>query len=155
MILHTRFRQQLVADEEVAHEEPPSGCREGRTDHSKISAQPVEQRLRHWPDITLRCGIKGRAIFEQELLTSLRYQPVGGLQRLPDRVFRRDGARLQRHHAGLTVDRYAVPRHANELRCRHAALGKRVGKVARAGEVVGYRPEKHRLLPMSAARYRI
>ena len=143
MLLHARFVEEPVADEEMAHEEGAPGRREHRADDGDGSGERVEERFRDRTDIALRRRIEGRAVFEQELAAILAAQPFQRGQALRDGLLRRYRAGLQGDDARLAIMTGIAAGNADELHGRHAAFRKRVGKVARPGEVVGDAAKKH------------
>ena len=79
MLLHAGLVQQTVADEQMALDRS-CGRSAGKAGQTTASGAPscVEQRFGHRPDIALRRGIEGRAIFEDDLLGAVA-PPASGM----------------------------------------------------------------------------
>ena len=73
MLLHAGLVQQAVADEQMPLIERAAVGGKGRANQGQRRAEFSQQRFGHRADISLRRGIEGRAIFEDELLA--RHSP--------------------------------------------------------------------------------
>ena len=137
MVLHPRFVQQRIADEQVAAKDRAAVLRECRARDREAAARRVEQRVGNRADVACVGGVERRAILEEELAAALRAQPFVCGERLRDRVGRGNRARLQRDDDRVGVERGAIGRHADRLHGAHAALDEHVREIGRAGEIVG------------------
>ena len=146
MMLHARFREQPIADEEMALEDPAARLGKGRADRHALAAQGLGQGFAHRPDIAFRRGIEGRAIFEEILLHALIPQPVEGGQGLGNRLGRGDGAALEGDDPGLAIAGRRPLGHADELGGAEARLGEGIGEIAGAGEIIRDAAQQHALL---------
>ena len=94
-------------------------------------------------DTALRGAVEGRAVFEQDLHAAMRPKPVQCRQRLRNRLFHRNAARFQCDDPGLDHRISRLIRNAGILGDPHALLGKGVGQIAGAGEIIAYTAKKH------------
>ena len=123
----------------------PAVGRKGRADERQRRVELLEQRFGHRPDIAFRRRIEGRAVFEDDLLGAVGDQPAAGGQRLRrpprsaaiERVFSATTA------ASMPGSSAAPSGIADILDGAGAGLGKRVGDVARTGEIVADDADLH------------
>ncbi len=71
MILHARFIQQLILHEQMTLIDRTPGSGKRRADDHLMCIKRLRQRIGHRPNVAFCRGIKGRAVFEEKLLTPL------------------------------------------------------------------------------------
>ncbi len=143
MVAHAGLGEQHIADEKIALVEGTSVGGQGRAGDGEIAVQGLHQGLGDRADVAARRRIERRAVFEQILPAALLLEPLERGEGLRHRIAGRDGPGLERNDAGLAVGRLPGPGHADELHRRHAALGERVGEVARPRKIVGDAAKEH------------
>ena len=122
MVAHPGFREQYVADEEIAAVDCPPGFGKGRAEQGEIGGECDHQRLGNRADIAGIGRIEGRAILEQDLLRPGALQPAERCKALRDRVGGRDRPAFQCDDDGLGVgDIGAERRHVDQLDRAHTA----------------------------------
>ena len=148
VVAHRAFRQQRVADKQMAFENRAGVCWEGGASDGEIGARQVHQRFGDGTDVALVGRIEGRAILENELLGAGGQKPSRRGDRHGDCVFGRDRARLQRHDDGVGVAEVEFrARRADRLNRLHAFPRQCQRKVGRARQVVGNRAQQHQAVP--------
>ena len=137
VVLHAALVQQHIACKQIALEHRALVVRKSRGGNAEIAAQRIHQGLRHRADIAGGGAVKGRAVFEIDLLRALALQPAQGIQRLGDGLISGDGARLEGDHHSIHLGTQRAAGHANGLHHAHAGADQVVGQVGGAGKVVG------------------
>ena len=143
MVAHAGFRQQLIADEKITLIDGALVGREGRIEYREIGAQSFEQRIGYRTDVALFGGVEGRAVLEVVLFRPLLAQPDERAQRHGHGFRCGIAARLERYDHAVGVRHFQI-RSGNpkQLDGSHAGLDERIGKVGRAGEIVGHAAEQ-------------
>ena len=119
VVLHAAFIEQHVAREQVAFKHRAFVVRKCGRGNGEVCAQCVHQRIRYRAYIALRGAVKRGAVFEIDLLRTLRLQPCQRSQRLRNRLLRGSGAGLERHHHRVNISIQWRSRHANGLHHAH------------------------------------
>ncbi len=143
MILQRAFVQRHRADEQIALIEGAAGLGKSRRhQHDRLAAIGA-QRIHHRADIAGIGGIEGRTDLEQDMRRAAPAQPFLRLARARHRKARFDRAALERHHHRIDFGQRQIVRgHADGLHRAQAAAGQRIGKIGRAGVVVGDAAER-------------
>ena len=144
MILHRTFRQQDVADEEIALVDRSLRGGESRAGDGEIRPGQFHQRFRHRPDIAFIGGIEGGAIFEDHLLGARRTQRPGGVDGQGHGLGGGDGAGFQRdHHRFGFGEQAGIGQGADHLHRLHALARDHQGEIGSSGQIVGNGAQKH------------
>ena len=140
VILHPRFIEQHLADEQIAIKNRPPVDRQRGGNHREILAQRIKQRIRHRADIADGGAVKRRTILEEKLLAACCLQPLQCRERLRYRLLRGNRARFQADHYRIDAVRQGARRNAVHLHRAQTVFRQKTGDVARAGEIVGNHP---------------
>lgn len=148
MVFEAAFVEQRVIHEEMPAIDRSPRCREGGAGDDALRAEARGERFTHRADIALGCGIKGRAILEQDLPAALREQPFERRQRLRHGIRRQNGPALQRDDPRLAIRGSRTLGHAKELHGLQPAfprdtLREGVGAVACTREIIRNHTQKH------------
>ena len=145
MVLQRAFIERHGADEQIALIDRAAGFRKRRRHQHDGVAGIGAQRIHHRPDIAGIGGIEGRADLEQHMRGAAPAHPFFRGARFGHRLRRLDGPALQRHHNGIDLGQLQIiRRHADGLHRAQAAARQRVGKIGRAGVVVGDAAQRQR-----------
>ena len=133
----------MIANEQMAHEDAPTGRRKGRADRYHACAEIGGEGFGDRADIAVIRGVEGRADLVDDLFRPLRAQPAKCATGLRDGGRHRGRAGLQGDHTRLdgwigSLSRKPRPEHGP-----HALACQRIGDVGRAGEVVADHSEFH------------
>ena len=165
-MLHAAVIEQAVADEQMALIDTASVDGEGRHEGRLRGRQGLQQGIGDRPDIALGRGIERRAVLEEQLARALGFQPFKRRERFTDRLIHRAAARLERDHHGVDLSQIQPVRrpflqrvlgYPDHLHGAHAGTYQVVGKIRRAGEVIGdsAQYDRHHCAPSSFAAGRL
>ena len=135
VVLHPRFTQQLLPDEQMPLVDAAPIRREGGAGDGEARTQPLQQRIRDGADIARIRAVEGGAVFEEDLPRAGGDQRIRRREAFRHRLRHRRRARLQRDDDRIRLRQWSG-RDADHLHRRHAVLHQHGSEVGRAGEII-------------------